>query len=39
MDVYAAIYLVSGFITKMGDIGHFDNPKQMQELAGYTIVQ
>ena len=29
---------VSGFIAEVGDIGHFDNPKQLQKLAGYAIV-
>ena len=29
---------VSGFIAKVGDIGRFDNPKQLQKLAGYAIV-
>lgn len=29
---------VSGFIAEMGDIGRFDNPKQLQKLAEYAIV-
>lgn len=29
---------VSGFIAEVGDIGRFDNPKQLQKLAGYDIV-
>ncbi len=29
---------VSGFIAEAGDIGRFDNPKQLQKLAGYAIV-
>ncbi len=29
---------VSGFIVEVGDIGRFDNPKQLQKLAGYAIV-
>lgn len=29
---------VSGFIAEVGDIGRFDNPKQLQKLVGYTIV-
>ena len=29
---------VSGFIAEVGDIGRFDNPKQLQKLAGYVIV-
>lgn len=29
---------VSGFIAEMGDIERFDNPKQLQKLAGYAIV-
>ena len=29
---------VSGFIAEVGDIGRFDNPKQLQKLAGYAIV-
>lgn len=28
---------VSGFIAEVGDIGRFDNPKQLQKLAGYAI--
>ena len=30
---------VSGFIAEVGDIGRFDNPKQLQKLAGYAIVK
>ena len=29
---------VSGFIAEVGDIRSFDNPKQLQKLAGYAIV-
>lgn len=29
---------VCGFIAEVGDISRFDNPKQMQKLAGYAIV-
>lgn len=29
---------VCGFIGEVGDISRFDNPKQMQKLAGYAIV-
>ena len=29
---------ISGFIAEVGDIGRFDNPKQLQKLAGYAIV-
>ncbi|MDE7323982.1 MAG: transposase, partial [Lachnospiraceae bacterium] len=29
---------VSGFIAEVGDIGRFDNPKQLQKLAGFAIV-
>ena len=29
---------VSGFIAAVGDIRRFDNPKQLQKLAGYAIV-
>jgi transposase len=29
---------VSGFVAEVGDIGRFDNPKQLQKLAGYAIV-
>jgi len=29
---------VSGFIAEVWDIGRFDNPKQLQKLAGYAIV-
>ena len=30
---------VSGFIAEVGDISRFDNPKQLQKLAGYAIVE
>ena len=30
---------VSGFIAEAGDITRFDNPKQLQKLAGYAIVE
>lgn len=29
---------ISGFIAEVGDIGRFDNPKQLQKLAGLAIV-
>ena len=29
---------VSGFVAEVGDISRFDNPKQLQKLAGYAIV-
>ena len=29
---------ISGFVAEVGDIGRFDNPKQLQKLAGYAIV-
>ena len=29
---------VNGFIAEVGDIGRFDNPKQLQKLTGYAIV-
>lgn len=29
---------VSGFVAEVGDIGRFDNPKQLQKLVGYAIV-
>ena len=29
---------LSGFVAEVGDIGRFDNPKQLQKLAGYAIV-
>ena len=32
------IKAVSCFIAEVGDIGRFDNPKQVQKLAGYSIV-
>ena len=28
---------VSGFVAEVGDITRFDNPKQLQKLAGYAI--
>lgn len=31
------IVTVSGFIAEVGEIGRFDNPKQLQKLAGYAI--
>ncbi len=37
-DVYGDLKAVSGFIAEVGDIGRFDNPKQLQKLAGYAIV-
>lgn len=30
---------VSGFIAEVGDIRRFDNPKQLQKLAGYALVE
>lgn len=30
--------MVSGFIAEVGNIGHFDSPKQLQKLAGYATV-
>lgn len=30
--------IASGFIAEVGDISRFDNPKQLQKLAGYAIV-
>jgi len=30
---------VGGFIAEVGDISRFDNPKQLQKLAGYAIVK
>ncbi len=33
------IKTVSGFIAEVGDIRRFDNPKQLQKLAGYAIVE
>lgn len=30
---------VCGFIAETGDISRFDNPKQLQKLAGYAIVE
>ena len=32
------IRTVSGFVAEVGDIRRFDNPKQLQKLAGYAIV-
>lgn len=32
------ITTVCGFVAEVGDIGRFDNPKQLQKLAGYAIV-
>ena len=32
------IKTVSGFVAEVGDISRFDNPKQLQKLAGYAIV-
>ena len=32
------LVIISGFIAEVGDIGRFDNPKQLQKLAGYAIV-
>ena len=29
---------IGGFIAEVGDIGRFENPKQLQKLAGYAIV-
>lgn len=33
------IKTVSGFVAEVGDIGRFDNPKQVQKLAGYAIME
>jgi len=33
------IKTVSGFIAEVGDISRFDNPKQIQKLAGYALVE
>ena len=33
------IKTVSGFVAEVGDIGRFDNPKQLQKLAGYAIME
>lgn len=33
------IKTVSGFIAEVGDISRFDNPKQIQKLAGYAMVE
>ena len=33
------IKTVSGFIAEVGDIRRFDNPKQIQKLAGYALVE
>ncbi len=30
---------ISGFIAEVGDIRRFDNPKQVQKLAGYALVE
>ena len=30
---------VSGFMAEVGDLSRFDNPKQLQKLAGYTLVE
>jgi len=30
---------VSGFIAEVGDLSRFDNPKQLQKLAGYALVE
>ena len=30
---------MSGFVAEVGDITRFDNPKQLQKLAGYAIVE
>lgn len=30
---------VQGFVAEVGDIGRFDDPKQLQKLAGYAIVE
>ncbi len=39
MDIKGiGLVTVSGFIAEVGDIGHFDNLKQLQKLAGYAIV-
>lgn len=35
---WTGLITVSGFIAEVGDIGRFDNPKQLQKLAGYAIV-
>ena len=32
------LVIISGFIAEVGDIGRFDNSKQLQKLAGYAIV-
>ncbi len=32
------IAMASGFIAEAGDIGRFNNPKQLQKLAGYAVV-
>ena len=31
------LVMVRGFIAEVGNIGSFDNPKQLQKLAGYAI--
>ena len=33
------IKTVSGFVAEVGDIRRFDNPKQIQKLAGYALVE
>lgn len=33
------IKTVSAFVAEAGDIGRFDNPKQLQKLAGYALVE
>ncbi|SFV05309.1 IS110 family transposase [Butyrivibrio sp. INlla21] len=33
------IVSVSTFVAEVGDIGRFDNPKQIQKLAGYALVE
>ena len=39
MDIRGiGLVTVSGFIAEVGDIGRFDNPKQLQKLAGLAIV-
>ena len=39
MDIKGiGLVTVSGFIAEVGDIGRFDNPKQLQKLAGLAIV-
>ena len=31
--------IASGFVAEVGDIGRFNNPKQLQKLAGYAIAE